>query len=325
LLLTILICPQLQAQTDKPAAETTQKIRQLAVKYRATRATPQRRADAIKKMAAIGPDGVAAAKSLIEKDMDRMAGQIGKRPNTSALDGRIEELRKTLADLRKDQNLSHAQTENIGLPALNQLTVVYQQQTKQLAPYKEKAAKVAAQMRQLAEVLRVLLADWKQDPPLPVQDYLAKIEKELASCTTPEEEANRKVYEENAKLARQLDGNLVSGMEGVNAMRVMCGLNALLYDLKLCEAARGHSADMERLNFFAHESPVPGKKTFTDRAALAGTTASGENIYMGSAVSVDAIKAWFLSPGHHKNMLGEGHKRQGLGRVGKYWTQEFGA
>ena len=45
---------------------------------------------------------------------------------------------------------------------------------------------------------------------------------------------------------------------------------------------------------------------------------------MGSTVSAAAIKGWFLSPGHHKNMLGPDHRRQGLGYAGKYWTEEFG-
>jgi uncharacterized protein YkwD len=69
---------------------------------------------------------------------------------------------------------------------------------------------------------------------------------------------------------------------------------------------------------------VPGKTLPWDRAKLEGTTASGENIFRGSAVAAEAIKGWFLSPGHHKNMLGEGHRRQGLGRAGEYWTEEFG-
>ena len=105
---------------------------------------------------------------------------------------------------------------------------------------------------------------------------------------------------------------------------MVSGLRPLVYDLKLCKAAHDHSANMKLHNFFAHESPVPGQTTPWDRAKLAGTTASGENIYMGSSASVDAVKAWFLSPPHHKNMLGEDNRRQGLGRVGNLWTQMFG-
>ena len=164
-------------------------------------------------------------------------------------------------------------------------------------------------MRQYADVFHALQKEWKQDPPLPLDEYLAEIDKTIASATTPTDEAIRLVAEENAKVAPQLgpDGqNLIAGMNAVNAIRVMCGLNALVYDPKLCEAATGHSADMQRLNFFAHVSPVPGKSTFTDRAKLAGTTASGENIYKGSSSPKDAIKAWFLSPGHHRTSSAPG-------------------
>jgi uncharacterized protein YkwD len=80
---------------------------------------------------------------------------------------------------------------------------------------------------------------------------------------------------------------------------------------------------MKRLGFFSHESPVPGKRTPGDRAALAGTSASAENIAAGQSKGVDAIGAWYYSPGHHKNMFG-GHARVGLGHSDTLWTQMFG-
>ena len=311
--------------SESSAKEQRKKAKQFLAKYHAPRLSLERRAAALKQAVEIGPEGAAVAKEVVAKDLKQAKSQFGVRPNTSALDEQIESLRKTLAELRADPKLSHAQTEKIGLPALNQLTVVYGQQQGQLAPYKKKAATAAARLRQFADIFRLLQKEWKQDPPLPLDEYLAGVEKTIAAATTPTEEAIRKVAEENEKIAPDLSRDLVEGMDAVNAIRVMCGLNALVYDPKLCEAARGHSGDMQRLNFFAHESPVPGKESFSDRAKLAGTTASGENIYKGSSSPRDAIKAWFLSPGHHKNMLGEGHTRQGLGRVGVYWTQEFGA
>jgi uncharacterized protein YkwD len=102
------------------------------------------------------------------------------------------------------------------------------------------------------------------------------------------------------------------------------GLGALELDPQLCEAARDHSKDMAEQNFFAHESPVPGKKTPWDRAAKAGTTASGENIFAGSVDAHAANLGWFYSPGHHKNMFSPGQRRIGLGRHGSHWTQMFG-
>jgi uncharacterized protein YkwD len=317
-----------ESEDAKPSqgseAAQRKKVRQFLAKFRLPRLSVERRAAFLKQAAEVGPEGVAVTKEMLAKELARVKSQIGVPP-TSALDEQIESLRKTLAKLRADPNLSHEQTEKIGLPALNQLTVVYRQQQGQLAPYKKKVAAAAAQLRQYAEIFQLLQKEWKQAAPLPLDEYLADTDKMIAGATTPADEAIRQVAEENAKVAPQLDRGAVAGMEEVNAIRVMCGLNALVYDPKLCEAAFGHSTDMQRLNFFAHESPVSGKASFVDRAKLAGTTASGENIFKGSSSPAEAIKAWFLSPGHHKNLFGEGHKRQGLGRVGVYWTQEFGA
>ena len=80
---------------------------------------------------------------------------------------------------------------------------------------------------------------------------------------------------------------------------------------------------MAEKNFFAHESPVPGKAKPWDRVAAAGTTASAENIAAGQESPEKANESWFLSPGHHKNLFG-GHKRIGLGLHQKHWTQLFG-
>ncbi|MDB4265211.1 CAP domain-containing protein [bacterium] len=114
------------------------------------------------------------------------------------------------------------------------------------------------------------------------------------------------------------------GIREVNEWRLLLGLNALVIDPKLCDAGRGHSEDMDKNNFFAHESPLPGKKTPWDRAGIEGTKASGENIYMGSPSPASANKGWFYSPGHHKNMFKARHQRIGLGRYGRHWTQMFG-
>jgi uncharacterized protein YkwD len=68
---------------------------------------------------------------------------------------------------------------------------------------------------------------------------------------------------------------------------------------------------------------VPGKKSFTDRAKLFGTSASAENIAAGYHDGKAANQGWFHSPGHHKNMLGK-HKRVGMGQSGAHYTEMFG-
>jgi len=326
------------AQTQQPADETAKQVQELADNYPAVRGKPERRAAVLKELVALGPPGIAAARGLVEKELRVFSAQIGTTPKakadtsraaktkasrTAEADARIAELRKTLADLRADPNLSHDQLEKVGLPVLGELSQIYSRRSAQNMAREKKLAKLDGQLQQMAAVIERLRRPGKPSP-LPLDQFAAEIRKLQSEMSTPEEAAVRKILNQNAALAGQLDPNVVAGMQAVDAIRMMCGLHPLLYDLKLCEAAHGHSADMQAGNFFSHESPVPGRKTFTDRAKLAGTSASGENIFKGSAVSAEAIKGWFLSPGHHRNMLGPDHLRQGLGYVGVYWTEEFG-
>ncbi|WP_193212733.1 CAP domain-containing protein [Luteolibacter marinus] len=158
------------------------------------------------------------------------------------------------------------------------------------------------------------------------EETLAAAEEKIAADAGGLPREGLKILEKNRKIAEkdEIPAEEARGIEHCNLLRMYVGLNALLLDPKLCEAARGHSKDMADEGFFAHESPVPGKKTPWDRAAKAGTTASGENIYMGSTDSHAANMGWFYSPGHHKNMFGAGQRRIGLGQFGRHWTQLFG-
>ena len=131
--------------------------------------------------------------------------------------------------------------------------------------------------------------------------------------------ANRKIAE--AEMVPEAERR---GVEELNQMRLLIGLGALVLDPKLCEASRGHSEDMANMNFFSHTSPVRGKESFGQRAALCGTSSSGENIFMGSTKPSSANRGWFRSPGHHKNMFSPSHRRVGLGNYGSHWTQMFG-
>lgn len=309
-----------QASVD---AEQQSQIRRGLVDYRGARNDTGRRVRAIRAVVDLGPAGVGAAGSFLESELERLGRAVASPPPTTALDERIEELRNVLADLRADPNLSKEQTQTIGLPALDELTVLSQRREAVLKTHYGKLSRAREQIVLFVEFLRQFQAE-VANSPLAAGDYLDRAEELLAQASKPEDPEVRRVLEENAKLAAQIDPREVAGMQALDAMRIMCGLRPLLYDLKLCDAARGHSADMEARGFFSHDSPVPGKATPWDRAKLAGTTASGENIYMGSGSPVNALKGWFLSPGHHKNMLNDSNTRQGLGRVGKHWTQLFG-
>jgi uncharacterized protein YkwD len=170
--------------------------------------------------------------------------------------------------------------------------------------------------------LRKALAinDGKDFPP----EKLLEEERSIADKPAPLDRDAQKVMEANKKLQIGVPAEEIEGVRVTNQLRATLGLSALVIDPKLCNAARGHSKDMVEKKFFAHESPVPGKKTPWDRAKLAGTSASAENIFAGSAKPEDAVMAWWHSPGHFVNMLNPGHKRMGMGRHEGDWTQMFG-
>jgi uncharacterized protein YkwD len=158
-----------------------------------------------------------------------------------------------------------------------------------------------------------------------LETELTESEELAVFMSTPMKPEHQEVMFENMHLAKQLDAEEAAGIQMLNLMRIRVGLQPVAIDPKLGEAARGHSKDMRTLGFFSHESPVSGKTTPWDRAKLAGTSASGENIFYGSPSHQSAIMAWWHSPGHFKNMMNGGFRRIGLGRVDGHWTQMFGS
>jgi uncharacterized protein YkwD len=163
-------------------------------------------------------------------------------------------------------------------------------------------------------------------PPPPPPPAPTTLDDELTVwrlLATPLSARDRKALEANEALRGAADAEEFTGTTELNRVRWLLGLSLLRIDDKLTLAARDHSQDMATLNFFAHESPVAGKRTPGDRAARFGTSGGAENIANGHDSGASAIRGWWYSPGHHRNMLG-GHARTGLGRSGALWTQMFG-
>lgn len=108
----------------------------------------------------------------------------------------------------------------------------------------------------------------------------------------------------------------------LNRERAVLGLEPLRIEEKLSDAATGHSKDMASGGFFAHESPIPNKKSPVDRASLAQFKGGfrGENIFMGSADAQSAFDAWFASDGHRFIMFSDGPNCCGIGVSGIHWT-----
>ncbi len=144
-----------------------------------------------------------------------------------------------------------------------------------------------------------------------------------ARMSIPMPPKDRAILASNARIASRLDRAEGRAILSTNLLRVMVGQSACAIDPRLCAAARDHSNDMKTLNFFSHTSKVPGKQSFTQRANNFRTTSSAENIAINGSGGAKVVRAWYVSPGHHKNMFGN-HKRIGVGKSGRYWTQMFG-
>lgn len=115
----------------------------------------------------------------------------------------------------------------------------------------------------------------------------------------------------------------------VNKERAKAGCRSVRTDERMRTAARRHSADMARNNYFSHTG-LNGS-TFVDRLAAAAypaAKASGENIAYGYADAAAVMKGWMNSPGHKRNILDCRARTTGLGLAFRnrtaYWTQEFG-
>jgi hypothetical protein len=110
----------------------------------------------------------------------------------------------------------------------------------------------------------------------------------------------------------------------LNEYRTANNIAPLAYDHHLGNCIQAHCQHMAVHSFFDHTAPEPAVADLLTRAALCGTTASGENIAMFQATAQDAIDGWKLSSGHNQNMLNPGFTRVGLGYYERYWGQLFG-
>ena len=128
----------------------------------------------------------------------------------------------------------------------------------------------------------------------------------------------------------------------LNAERTSRGLRALRSNARLARAAAGHSGDMVRRKYFAHDSP--SGRDLVDRVRRtgfiprSGRWAVGENIAFGSGSlgqPAAIMRAWMESPGHRANILQRRFKEIGIGVArglpvggvsgGATYTTDFGA
>ncbi len=107
--------------------------------------------------------------------------------------------------------------------------------------------------------------------------------------------------------------NIETQMIGlVNKERVQRGLPELTYDPVLRDVGRGHSADMFKRGYFAHNSPEG--ENVADRAEKVGVDYQviGENLAYAPTLAL-AHNGLMNSPGHRANILSSDYQKIGIG------------
>ncbi|MCG8583451.1 MAG: CAP domain-containing protein [Pirellulales bacterium] len=194
-----------------------------------------------------------------------------------------------------------------------------------LTAQRERVVALANQLRRCDKALASLDPKVEPLPAASPEEQLADDERAALIQSLPISSASKATFAANAKRAARLDPRSVAAMRQCNLTRALLGLRVLSIDPRLMQAAKMHSEDMAKHDFFDHMSPVPGRKTPSDRARLARTTASGENIFMSTRPisGAQVNENWFVSPHHHIVMLAD-HLRIGVGRHENHFTEMFG-
>lgn len=127
---------------------------------------------------------------------------------------------------------------------------------------------------------------------------------------------------EKAKSLSEFEQRVV---ELTNAERAKQGLPALKIDTELSKVARIKSEDMQKNNYFDHNSPTYGSPFDMMKKFGISYTSAGENIAQGQRTPEEVVQAWMNSAGHRANILNNGFTHIGVGYVesGNYWTQQF--
>ncbi len=163
----------------------------------------------------------------------------------------------------------------------------------------------------------------EQKPAEEVQKPEAQKPAENNNTQKPAEQkpAEQKPAEE-AKSLSEFEQRVV---ELTNAERAKQGLPDLKIDTELSKVARIKSEDMQKNNYFDHNSPTYGSPFDMMKKFGISYTSAGENIAQGQRTPEEVVQAWMNSAGHRANILNNGFTHIGVGYVesGNYWTQQF--
>ena len=325
------------------AVQQRKEISALLTTFRRANADPEKRAEAVDGILKIGGPAPAQLLGVITQELAPLqaryrsafyqaAKEFLRKRFTDRDPKEVDALRRTVLDLGKNATLAKEEIVAKGDPAmakLNELLWIDPQEildaTPVLQTHRAALMAIGPHWQRAADHVAEFgpKREGAPDAAPRFEDVVRADEVLGTTLTLATSDLERKALIANVTLEAGIEFEEANGIRDLNRMRLLLGLKPLRIDVKLCEAGRDHSKDMVEKKFFAHESPVSGKRTPWDRAKRFGTSAHAENIAAGADTGPGANRQWFHSPGHHKNMLGS-HSRVGLGRHHKVWTQMFG-
>jgi uncharacterized protein YkwD len=300
---------------------------------------------AIKDLQMLGERGAEAAVAALGLRDARLSAEILKLPAlTSRVESiraelflRLQERRTAALQLIRDEkrypypygpNGDEVQEEVNGL--VNAVRDVWERSETLLAEWDPAFAALLQDWRECITLREGGEQVTREVPPL-----LADIRSRLSMATFAADPRAQTLYARNREVAahneRLQKEEIISADElecyvATNAYREMMGLPAVMAEEAIVKCARGHSQEMQELNYFSHTSPVEGRASPGDRARLAGWGAGvSENIARGQPTGRAAVHSWIHSSGHHRNILGSGWTHLGVGKSkeGNFWTQNF--
>lgn len=108
-----------------------------------------------------------------------------------------------------------------------------------------------------------------------------------------------------------------------NKERQNAGVNPLILNDKLSEAANAKAQDIFDYNYWAHNSPSGKTPWVFIKSSGYKYVYAGENLARGFATADTAVKAWMASPDHKSNMLSSNYEDVGFAvKIGKINGEE---
>jgi len=99
----------------------------------------------------------------------------------------------------------------------------------------------------------------------------------------------------------------------MNSVRATNGVPPLRIGRALSRAARAHSVDMARRDYFDHGPFVQRLRRFGVRAPYIGENLASGTKPLGAAA---IVRMWLASPPHRENLLDRGFRLVGVGLAG---------